>query len=74
MNDHSPRTDSLSADHQPWRWPRLLVIATAAVILALMSAGKYLEARAKGRTGAAIRKLLDLAPKTARVLRDGVDE
>ena len=34
MNDHSPRTDSLSADHQPWRWPRLLVIATAAVILA----------------------------------------
>ena len=47
---------------------------TAAVILALISAGKYLEARAKGRTGAAIRKLLDLAPKTARVLRDGVDE
>jgi Cu+-exporting ATPase len=47
---------------------------TAAVILALISAGKYLEARAKGRTGAAIRKLLDLAPKTARVERDGVEQ
>jgi Cu+-exporting ATPase len=47
---------------------------TAAVILALISAGKYLEARAKGRTGAAIRALLDLTPKTARVLRDGREE
>ncbi len=47
---------------------------TSAAILALISAGKYLEARAKGRTGAAIRKLLDLAPKTARVLRDGIEE
>ena len=34
MNDHNPRPEPLSADHQPWRWPRLLVIATAAVILA----------------------------------------
>ncbi len=42
---------------------------TAAVILALISMGKYLEARAKGRTGAAIERLIGLAPKTARVLR-----
>ncbi|MDW8350869.1 MAG: heavy metal translocating P-type ATPase [Anaerolineae bacterium] len=42
---------------------------TSAMILALISVGKYLEARAKGRAGAAIERLLGLAPKTARVLR-----
>jgi Cu+-exporting ATPase len=44
---------------------------TAAVIITLIVLGKYLEARAKGRTSEAIRKLMDLSPKTARVLRDG---
>lgn len=44
---------------------------TAAVIITLIVLGKYLEARAKGRTSEAIRKLMDLNPKTARVLRDG---
>jgi Cu+-exporting ATPase len=43
---------------------------TAAVILTLITLGKLLEARAKGRTSAAIRQLMELAPKTARLLRD----
>ncbi len=42
---------------------------TAAMILALISVGKYLEARAKGRASAAIERLIGLAPQTARVLR-----
>ena len=43
----------------------------AAVIIALILLGRMLEARAKGQTGDAIRKLVGLQPKTARVLRDG---
>ena len=43
----------------------------AAVIVVLILLGRTLEARAKGRTGAAIRRLISLAPKTARVERDG---
>jgi heavy metal translocating P-type ATPase len=43
----------------------------AAVIVVLILLGRTLEARAKGRTGAAIRKLVGLQPKSARVLRDG---
>jgi heavy metal translocating P-type ATPase len=43
----------------------------AATILALILAGRWLEARAKGRAGEAIRRLLDLQPRTARVVRDG---
>ncbi len=43
----------------------------AAVIVVLILLGRLLEARAKGRTGAAIRKLIGLQPKTARVERDG---
>jgi Cu+-exporting ATPase len=44
---------------------------TAAVIITLIKLGKLLEARAKGRTGDAIRRLLDLRPRTARLIRDG---
>ncbi|MBI3943931.1 MAG: copper-translocating P-type ATPase [Chloroflexi bacterium] len=44
---------------------------TAAVIVTLIVLGKYLEARAKGHTSEAIKKLIGLAPKTARVIRDG---
>ena len=43
----------------------------AAVIVVLILLGKYLEARAKGRTGEAIRKLVGLQARTARVRRDG---
>ena len=45
----------------------------ASVIIALILLGRMLEARAKGRTGDAIRRLMGLQPKTARVLRDGVE-
>ncbi len=44
---------------------------SAAVIVVLILAGRWMEARAKGRTGAAIRKLMGLQPRTARVERDG---
>ena len=43
----------------------------AAAITTLVLLGQVLELRARSRTGAAIRALLDLAPKMARVLRDG---
>jgi Cu+-exporting ATPase len=46
----------------------------AAAIVTLVLLGQVLELRARSRTGAAIRALLDLAPRTARVLRDGVEE
>ncbi len=44
---------------------------TAAVIITLILFGKYLEARAKTRAGEAIKKLMGLQPRTARVMRDG---
>ncbi|HII40517.1 MAG TPA: heavy metal translocating P-type ATPase [Thermoplasmata archaeon] len=47
---------------------------TAAAIIGLILLGKYFEEIAKGRAGDAIRKLMDLAPRTARVLRDGKEE
>jgi Cu+-exporting ATPase len=43
----------------------------AAVIVTLILLGRYLEAKAKGRTSEAIKRLIGLTPKTARVLRDG---
>ncbi len=46
----------------------------AAVITVLVLLGQVLELRARERTGSAIRALLDLAPKTARRIRDGVEE
>ena len=45
----------------------------AGIILTFITLGKYLEARAKGRASAAIRKLLDLAPPLANVQRGGAD-
>ncbi|WP_076743588.1 heavy metal translocating P-type ATPase [Sphingomonas jeddahensis] len=44
----------------------------SAVIVVLVLLGRYLEARAKGRTSEAIKRLVGLQPRTARVLRDGV--
>ncbi|SMY06908.1 heavy metal translocating P-type ATPase [Flavimaricola marinus] len=52
---------------------RAVYFEAAAVIVVLILLGRTLEARAKGRTGAAIRKLAGLRPKTARVIRDGVE-
>ena len=48
-----------------------LYFESAAMILTLITLGKYMESRAKGKTGEAIRKLMDLTPKTAFVLRGG---
>ena len=48
-----------------------LYFESAAMILTLITLGKFLETRAKGRTGDAIRALMDLSPKTAMVLRHG---
>ncbi len=46
---------------------------TAAVIITLIKLGKFLEARAKGRTSEAIKKLMGLRAKTARIIRGGVE-
>ena len=63
-----------------WGWSTVALVAgvnedtyfeTAAVITALILLGRYFEARAKRRSGEAIRKLLELGAKEARVLRDG---
>lgn len=48
-----------------------LYFESAATILALITLGKFLETRSKGKTSEAIAKLIDLAPKTATVVRDG---
>jgi P-type Cu+ transporter len=53
--------------------PGHVYFETAAVIIALILVGKYLEARAKSQTSAAIKALIGLQPKTARVLRGGVE-
>ena len=50
-----------------------LYFESAAMILTLITLGKYLETRSKGKTGEAIRRLMDLAPKTATVLRGGAE-
>ncbi|GHU42903.1 copper-translocating P-type ATPase [Clostridia bacterium] len=50
-----------------------LYFETAGVIITLILLGKSLEAVSKGRTGEAIKKLMGLAPKTAFVLKDGVE-
>lgn len=49
-----------------------LYFESGAMILTLITFGKFLETRAKGRTGDAIRQLMDLSPKTALVKKDGV--
>jgi Cu+-exporting ATPase len=48
-----------------------LYFETSAVIITLIVLGKYLEAKAKGRTSEALKKLMGMRAKTARVLRDG---
>lgn len=50
-----------------------LYYESAAVILTLITLGKYFEAVSKGKTSEAIKKLMGLAPKTAIVIRDGIE-
>ena len=65
-----------------WGWSTVVLLAgvnedtyfeTAGVITALILLGRYFEARAKRRSGEAIRKLLELGAKEAHVLRDGAE-
>ncbi|NCB62520.1 MAG: cadmium-translocating P-type ATPase [Clostridia bacterium] len=55
------------------KWSMDLYFESAGMILTLITLGKYLETRSKGKTGEAISRLMDLAPKTALVLRDGAE-
>lgn len=63
--------------HGQWdivaQYSKNLYFESAAMILTLITVGKFLEARAKGKTGDAIAALMDLAPKTAQVRRDDIE-
>ncbi len=63
--------------HGDWDTVKLysdnLYFESAAMILTLITVGKFLETRAKGRTGDAIRALMDLSPKTATVRRNDTE-
>ena len=56
-----------------WGLPLHVYYETSLIIVALVLAGKWMEGRAKKRTAAAVTALVGLAPKTARVVRDGVE-
>jgi Cu+-exporting ATPase len=63
-------TDShVTAGHAP----APVYFETAVVIIVLVLLGKLLEARARGRTSEAIRRLIGLQPRTARIIRDGIE-
>ena len=66
-----------ASGHGQWetvsRYRENLYFESAAMILTLITLGKFLETRAKGKTGDAIAALLDLRPKTAVVRRDGAE-
>ena len=68
---------SYAVGHGQWDvvelYSKNLYFESAAMILTLITLGKFLETRAKGKTGDAIRQLMDLAPKTALVRRNGVE-
>lgn len=55
------------------RYSMDLYFEGAGMILTLITLGKFLETRSKGKTGQAISRLMDLRPKTAQVLRSGVE-
>ena len=55
------------------RWSMDLYFESAGMILTLITLGKFLETRSKGKTGQAIARLIDLTPKTATVLRNGIE-
>jgi Cu+-exporting ATPase len=54
-------------------YPPVLYFDAASMIITLILLGRFLEARAKGRTSLAIKKLLGLKPKTARIMKDGTE-
>jgi P-type Cu+ transporter len=50
-----------------------LYFEVAALIITLLLVGKYMEARMKGKTSEAIKKLMNLTPKTARLVKNGIE-
>ena len=56
---------------EKWRLPLHVYFETSLIIVALVLMGRWLEQRARRRTASAIKALVGLAPKTARVIRDG---
>ena len=54
-------------------WGEHVYFETAAMIITIIKLGKLLEAKAKSKTGAAIKKLMGLQAKTAKVIRDGLE-
>ena len=69
---------SYAVGHGQWDvvelYSKNLYFESAAMILTLITLGKFLETRAKGKTGDAIRQLMDLAPKTATVRREDAEQ
>lgn len=65
--------NSFFQELRPGMMMKDLYFEAAAVIITLILLGKYLEAVAKGKTSEAIKKLMGLQAKTARVIRDGVE-
>ncbi len=63
----------MSGDPHPDHYLHQLYFESAAMILTLITVGKMLEARAKGKTTDAINSLINLSPKTATVVRDGLE-
>lgn len=61
--------------HSQWEqvhtYQHSLYLESSAMILTLVTVGKYLEARSKTKTSSALDKLIDLSPKTANVIRNG---
>jgi len=57
-----------------WGFPAQLYYESAVIIIALILMGRWLEARAKGQTNAAIKALMGLQARTARVIRGGVEQ
>jgi len=56
-----------------WGFPQNLYFETGVIIIALILLGRWLEARAKRQTGAAIKALMGLQARTARVIRNGIE-
>ena len=53
--------------------PQFMFYETALMLAGFLMLGRYLEARAKGRTSTAIKKLVGMQPKTATVIKDGIE-
>jgi Cu+-exporting ATPase len=67
---------SVAVTFWPHAFPQhgaMMYYDVSAVVITLVVLGRWLEARARGRTSEAIRRLVSLAPRTARVVRDGVE-